>query len=153
MANTFSQIYIQLVFATQSRQNLVRKERKEELQKYIAGIVAGQHQKLLAIHCMPDHTHALVGLRPSMAISELVEEIKSHSSGFINRKRWMFGRFNWQEGYGAFSYGHSQLSTIITYIQNQEQHHARTTFRDEYLMFLKRFQVQYDPKYLFDFEA
>ncbi len=133
--------------------NLICREHKEELQKYIGGIVAGQNQKLLAIHCMPDHTHALIGLRPAMAISELVEEIKSHSSGFINQRRWMVGRFNWQEGYGAFSYGHSQLSTIIRYIQNQEQHHARTTFRDEYLKFLKRFQVQYDPKYLFDFEA
>jgi REP element-mobilizing transposase RayT len=151
MPNTYSQIYIQVVFATEARQNLIRVENKEEIHKYITGIVTLQGQKLLAIHCMPDHTHILIGLRPAMALSDLVREIKADSSNFINKQRWFPGRFNWQEGYGAFSYGHSQLTTIINYIRNQESHHAKKTFRDEYLQFLKRFGVNYDPKYLFNF--
>ena len=151
MANTYSQIYIQAVFAVQGRQNLIRSDHKEELHKYITGIVTHQHQKLLAVHCMPDHAHVLIGLRPSMALADLVEEIKSHSARFISEKRWVPGRFHWQEGYGAFSYGHSQLTTIIRYIQNQERHHARRSFRAEYLEFLERFEVAHQPEYLFDF--
>src|ERR1051326_370525 len=99
MANTYSQIYIQIVFAPEGRQNLIRPENKEELQKYITGIVTNQGQKLLAIHCMPDHTHILIGLRPVIALSDLVREIKADSSNFINDKKWILGRFNWQEGY------------------------------------------------------
>jgi REP-associated tyrosine transposase len=152
MANTYSQIYIQTVFAVQGRQNLISKEHKEELQKYIAGMVANQSQKLLAIHCMPDHAHILVGLRPAMALSELIREIKADSCNFINEKKWIPVRFSWQEGYGAFSYGHSQLTSIIQYIRNQEEHHAKRSFHDEYLQFLKRFNVSCDPKYLFDFD-
>ena len=151
MANTYSQIYIQVVFAVQGRQNILRKEHKEELHKYITGIVTHQKQKLLAVHCMPDHAHVLIGLRPSMALADLVEEVKAHSSKFISEKRWVPGRFHWQEGYGAFSYGHSQLTTIIRYIQNQERHHSRKSFREEYLEFLRRFEVVYQPEYLFDF--
>jgi REP element-mobilizing transposase RayT len=153
MANTYSQIYIQAVFAPEGRQNLIRKEHKEELHIYITGIVTNQGQKLLAIHCMPDHTHLLIGLRPSMALSDLMEEVKAHSSNFINKNRWMLGRFNWQKGYGAFSYGHSQLGTVIRYIQKQEEHHTRKSFQDEYTQFLKKFAVVYDPRYLFDVES
>ena len=153
MSDTFSQIYIQTVFAVQGRQNLIRHEHKEELQKYITGIISHQGQKLLAIHCMPDHTHILIGLRPGMALSNLMREVKADSCNFINQKKWIAGRFSWQEGYGAFSYGHSQLTNVIRYIQNQEQHHARRTFRDEYLQFLQRFNGSYDPKYLFDFNS
>jgi REP element-mobilizing transposase RayT len=153
MANTYSQIYIQIVFAPEGRQNLIHRENKEELHKYITGIVTNQGQKLLAVHCMPDHTHILIGLRPAMALSDLVEEIKAHSSKFISDKGWVLGRFRWQEGYGAFSYGHSQLTSIIQYIYNQEAHHTKRTFRDEYLQFLKRFDVAYDPKYLFNFDS
>ena len=152
MANIYSQIYIQVVFAVQGRQNLLRKEHKEELHKYVTGIITHQKQKLLAIHCMPDHAHILIGLRPNMALADLVEEVEAHSAKFISEKRWVPGRFHWQEGYGAFSYGHSQLTSIIRYVQNQEQHHARKSFREEYLQFLKRFEVEHDPKYLFDFE-
>jgi putative transposase len=151
MANTYSQIYLQVVFAVQDRQRLIPTEHKEELQKYISGIIRNQGQKLLAIHCMPDHTHILLGLKPSLALSDLVQIVKADSTNFINRKRWVAGRFSWQEGYGAFSCGHSQLTTVIRYIQNQEQHHAKKTFRQEYIEFLKRFQVGYDPKYLFEF--
>ena len=151
MANTFTQLYIQTVFAVQGRHSLIRKENKEELHKYITGIVQNHGHKLLAIHCMPDHTHIFFGLRPSMSISHLMQEVKADSTNFINRQRWFPGRFNWQEGYGAFSYGHSQISEVIRYVQNQEEHHARRSFRQEYLSVLKKFNIPYDPKYLFDF--
>ena len=151
MANTYTQIYIQAVFAVQGRQRLIHKEHKEELHKYITGIVQNHRHKLLAIHCMPDHAHLFIGLRPSMALSDLIQEVKADSTNFINRKRWTPGRFCWQEGYGAFSYGHSQIPTVIRYIQNQEAHHGRRTFKEEYLSFLTRFCVPYEDRYLFDF--
>ena len=152
MANTYSQIYIQVVFAVQGRQSLIRKEHKEELHKYITGIITNQGQKLLAVHCMPDHTHILIGLKPSMALADLVEELKTHSSKFVSEKQSVPGRFHWQAGYGAFSYGHSQLTDVIHYIQHQEEHHARRSFRSEYREFLEKFEIAYDPKYLFDFD-
>ena len=139
IANTYTQIYIQIVFAVQGRQNLIHPERKEELQKYITGIVTRQGQKLIAIHCMPDHTHVLIGLKPNIALSDLVGDIKTGSTNHINENRWMVGRFCWQQGFGAFSYGHSQLKGIIDYIRDQVRHHARKTFRQEYLQFLKKF--------------
>jgi putative transposase len=149
MANTCTQIYIQVVFAVQGRQNLIGPERKEELQKYMTGIVTRQGQKLIAIHCMPDHTHILIGLRPNIALSDLVGDIKTGSTNHINEQKWVLGRFSWQEGFGAFSYSHSQLTGVIDYIRDQVKHHARRTFRQEYLMFLKRYQVAYDERYIF----
>ena len=149
MPNTYTQIYIQIVFAVEARQCLIRAEFKEELHKYITGIVTHRGQKLLAIHCMPDHTHLFIGQKPSMALSDLVHDIKQGSTTFINEKRWMLGRFSWQEGFGAFSYSHSQISQVVRYIQNQERHHARTTFRDEYMAFLKKFGVAYDQRFIF----
>jgi len=149
MANTYSQIYVQIVFAPQGRQSLIGPERKEELQKYITGIITRQGQKLIAIHCMADHTHILIGLKPNIALSDLVGDIKTGSTNHINEKRWVTGRFSWQEGFGAFSYSHSQLSGVIKYIQEQEKHHARKTFRQEYLAFLKKFEVRYDERYIF----
>jgi putative transposase len=110
MADTYSQIYIQVVFAPEGRQSLIRKQHKEELHKYMTGIVTERRQKLLAVHCMPDHTHMLIGLKPSMALSDLVREVKNASTNFINGKKWVLGPFSWQEGFGAFSYGHSQLT-------------------------------------------
>ena len=133
MANTFSQIYIQTVFAVENRLSLITPEFKEDLYKYITVIVRNQGQKLISINGMPDHVHILIGLKPAMALADLVREIKADSSNFINRNKWVRGKFSWQEGYGAFSYGHSQLSTIIRYIQNQEKHHSRRSFKDEYL--------------------
>lgn len=118
MANTFSQIYIQTVFAVSNRISLINPTFKEDLYKYITGIVKGQGQKLISVNGMPDHLHILIGLRPSMALADLVRGIKADSSNFINQNKWVHGRFSWQEGYGAFSYGHSQLDTIIRYIQN-----------------------------------
>src|SRR5687768_6641058 len=147
MANTYTQIYIQIVFAVEGRQNLIAPDRKEELHRYITGIITRQNQKLLAIHCMPDHTHILIGLKPNACLSDLVGDIKTGSTNHINENRWVIGRFSWQEGFGAFSYGHSQLTAVIRYIQNQVKHHARQTFHDEYAQFLKRFNVAYDEKY------
>jgi len=150
MANTYTQIYIQVVFAVQGRQNLIRRERKEELHKYITGIITRHDQKLLAIHAMPDHVHILIGLKPSMALSELVGEIKTGSTNHINKNRWVAGKFSWQEGFGAFSYGHSQLDDVIPYIQKQEEHHKRRSFQEEYLEFLTRFNVPFEERYLFE---
>jgi len=138
MANTYTQIYIQIVFAVQHRKNLIPKSNKEELHKYITGIVTNRDQKLLSINCMPDHTHILVGLKPTMAISDFVRDIKANSSSFINEKKWIRSKFHWQEGYGAFSYGHSQLDRVIRYINNQEKHHKKRTFKEEYTEFLKK---------------
>jgi REP element-mobilizing transposase RayT len=151
MANTFSQVYIQTVFAVESRQSLIRPEFKEDLYKYITGIVQNQGQKLIAINGMPDHIHILVGLQPAMAVAALVRDIKSDSATFINKRKLVHGRFNWQEGYGAFSYGHSQLNTVIRYIQNQEKHHKRHSFRNEYMTLLRKFDIAFDDRYVFKF--
>jgi len=151
MANTYSQIYIQTVFAVDGRLSLIRPEFKEELYKYITGIVRNNKQKLIVINGMSDHVHILIGLKPAMALADLVRDIKADSSDFINRKKWIRGRFSWQEGYGAFSYGHSQLDTIIRYIQNQERHHHRRSFKDEYLAWLKKFEIPFEEKYIFEF--
>src|SRR6202142_4132048 len=113
MANTYTQIYIQIVFAVEGRQNLIKPECNNELQKYITGIVSGQKQKLIAINNMPDHLHLLVGLKPDLCLSDLVREVKAGSSKFINEKRWVIGKFSWQEGFGAFSYSRSQLGAVI----------------------------------------
>ncbi|HXD30284.1 MAG TPA: IS200/IS605 family transposase [Pyrinomonadaceae bacterium] len=137
MANTYSQIYIQTVFAVSNRQSLITADFKEDLYKYITGIVRNQGQKLIAINGVEDHLHMLIGLRPAMALADLIQEVKADSSNFINKKKLVPGRFNWQEGYGAFSYGHSQLDTIIRYIQNQERHHQTSSFRREYLTLLR----------------
>jgi putative transposase len=149
MANTYTRIYIQIVFAVQGRQNLIRPERKEELQKYMTGTVTRQGQKLIAIHCMPDHTHLLIGLRPNIALSDLLGDIKTGSTNHINEQRWVPGRFSWQEGFGAFSYSHSQLTRVIDYIRDQVKHHAHKSFREEYLAFLKRYAVPHDQRYIF----
>ena len=149
MANTYTQIYLQVVFAVEARQCLIRREFKEELHKYMTGIVTERGQKILAVHCMTDHTHLLVGLKPSIALSDLVRDVKNGSSNFVNRKKWVLGRFSWQEGFGAFSYGHSQISRVIRYIRDQEQHHAKRTFREEYLRFLKRYEIDHDERFVF----
>jgi len=149
MANTYSQIYIQVVFAVQDRICLIRRDNKDELEKYIAGIVTKNGQKLIAVNSMPDHFHILIGLKPDMRLSDLVGDIKAGSSGFINKKRWVAGRFSWQEGFGAFSYGHSQLTRVIRYIRDQERHHRRKTFQQEYLEFLEKYEVPYDERWIF----
>jgi REP element-mobilizing transposase RayT len=149
MANTYTQIYLHVVFAVEGRQNLIAPEHNDELQKYITGVVTAQRHKLIAINNMPDHLHLLVGLRPDAALSDLVRDVKAGSSKFINEKRWVMGRFSWQEGFGAFSHARSQLGAVIRYIQNQQKHHAKKSFRDEYLELLEKFGVEYDQKYIF----
>ena len=149
MANTYSQIYIQVVFAVEGRQNLIDPIHNDDLQKYITGIVTAQRQKLIAINNMPDHAHILIGQRPDSALSDLVGDIKSGSTNFVNRQRWVKGRFNWQEGFGAFSYSRSQLDAVIRYVNNQQKHHQRHSFRDEYIKLLDKFDVPYDERYIF----
>ncbi|AOW08808.1 IS200/IS605 family transposase [Flavobacterium gilvum] len=150
MANTYTQIYIHIVFAVKGRQNLVSKNWKDELYKYITGIITNEGQKLIAINGMHDHIHILVGLKPNKALSDLVRDIKSNSSKFINEKRWINGKFEWQTGFGAFSYNHSQLTNVINYIQNQEEHHKKKTFKEEYIDFLEAFNIDYNNEYVFE---
>lgn len=150
MAGTFSQIYIQVVFAVQGRQNLLQKEWRQEVFKYMAGIITNKGQKPIIVNGVEDHVHVFLGLKPSMALSDLVRDIKNNSSNFINDHTWIKGKFNWQEGYGAFSYSHSQIEAVYNYIQNQEQHHARQSFKDVYLDLLKKFEIEHEVKYLFE---
>lgn len=150
MAGTFSQIYIQVVFAVQGRQNLLQKEWRQEVFKYMAGIIKNKGQKPIIINGVEDHAHVFLGLKPAMALSDLVRDVKNNSSNFINDHSWIKGKFNWQEGYGAFSYSHSQIETVYAYIQNQENHHQKQTFKEEYLDFLSKFEIEHDAKYLFD---
>lgn len=148
MANTYTQIYIHVVFAVQNRMSLIRPEHNDELQKYVTGIITRREQKLIAINNMPDHMHLLVGQRPTMALSDLVGAIKAGSSGFINEQRWAGGKFSWQEGFGAFSYAHSQLATVCRYIANQQEHHRKKTFTEEYRQLLERFKIPHDERYI-----
>ena len=148
MPRTFSQIYIQIVFAVKGRANLISTNWKDELHKYIAGIIKGKNQKPIIVNGMPDHIHAFIGLRPSMAISDLVRDIKNNSTNFINDNKFVHGKFLWQEGYGAFSYSH--IENVYNYILTQEGHHKKKTFRTEYFEFLEKYKIDYNEKYLFD---
>ena len=150
MADTFSQIYIHLVFSVKGRQNIIHKTWREELFKYVSGIIKGRDQKVFATGGMPDHIHILISLRPNYLVSELVNSVKTNSSKWINSKGFIKGKFNWQEGYGAFSYGQSQLDHVIQYINNQELHHQRKSFKEEYIELLEKFNIKFDEKYLFD---
>lgn len=150
MAGTFSQIYIHVIFAVRRRENLIGESWKDELHKYIAGIIEGKKQKSIIVNGMADHIHVLIGLRPSTNISDLVRDIKSNSSNFINDRKFLRWHFSWQEGYGAFSYSHSQLNNVYQYILNQERHHRTRTFREEYLEILEKFDITYQSNYVFD---
>ncbi len=151
MANTFSQIYLQFVFAVKNRQSLIQKENKEELHKYITGLVHHRKSKMLAVHCMPDHAHIFVGFKPVMEISDFVKEIKVESNEFIRDKNWMGSNFAWQNGYGVFSYSQSHIDAVVKYILNQEKHHQKKTFKQEYHQLLDKFEIPYEEKYSFDF--
>lgn len=148
MANTFTQIYIQIVFALQDRMSLVQSEWKDELYKYIAGIIQNNQHKLIVINGTPNHIHIFIGYKPHQLIPDLLQDIKGSSSKWFNKKGFIRGRFQWQEGYGAFSYSHSQIDDVIRYINNQEQHHKKKSFREEYIEFLNRFNISYDAKYI-----
>lgn len=150
MANTYSQIYIQIVFAVKHRQNLIAEHNREELQKFISGVVEKRNTKLIAIYCMPDHLHLFVGIKPSILLSDLVRDIKASSSKFINDEKWIDTKFEWQGGFGAFSYSHSHIGNVARYIQNQKEHHRARAFREEYLGLLQKFEVEYKDEYLFE---
>lgn len=150
MADTFSQIYIQVVFAVKGRHSLISDSWEEELFKYITGIVSNKGQKMLVINGMPDHIHFLIGMKPSCCLSDLVREIKKSSNEWVNGKISSKTKFQWQEGYGAFSYSHSSLNNVIAYIQNQKGHHQKRTFKEEYQEFLTKFQIEVKDEYLFE---
>jgi REP element-mobilizing transposase RayT len=150
MANTFTQLYIQTVFAVKGRHNLIKPNIKEELFKYITGIIQHRNHKLIAINGMPDHIHIFIGYHPTQSLSDLVRDIKSASSGFINDRRLIPEKFQWQEGYGAFTYSKSHIDNVTRYINNQDNHHKKQSFKMEYLDFLQKFSIEYDEKYLFE---
>ncbi len=152
MAGTFSQIYIQYVFAVKGRENLISDLWGNELYKYISGIIKSKGQKPIIVNGYQDHVHIFVGLNPTMKISDLIRDIKNNSSKFINNQGWVKGKFSWQEGYGAFSYSHSQIGSVYDYILKQKEHHKRKTFKEEYIDFLQKFEIKFDEKYLFDFD-
>jgi len=148
MANTYTQLHIQTVFAVQNRQSLIKNEWKDELNKYITGIIQNYNHKVLQINGMPDHIHILFGMRPTQSLSDLIKEIKQDSSKWINSKNFVNGKFSWQEGYGGFSYSKSEIPRIIDYIANQEQHHKIKTFEEEYLDLLREFKIEYDERFI-----
>jgi putative transposase len=148
MANTYTQMYLQFVFAVQDRGSLIQSDWKDELYKYITGIIQNNKHKLIAINGIPNHLHVFVGYKPHQLIPDLLQDIKGSSSGWINRRNLVKGKFKWQEGYGSFSYSHSHIDNVVKYIMNQEQHHKKRTFGEEYTELLKKFNVVYDEKYL-----
>lgn len=149
MPNTYSQLYIHVVFAVKSRTAAINVQWEERLHKYITGIIQNNGHKLLAINSMPDHIHILIGLNPKQSISELMRLVKGDSSEFINKEKLVLGKFQWQDGYGAFSNSHSQIDGVVKYIINQKHHHYKKTFKDEYLDMLKSFDVDYNEQYIF----
>lgn len=150
MAGTYSQIYIQVVFSPYKHENFIHHSWSDELFKYIGGIIRNKGQKLICINGMHDHIHIFIGIKPSIAVSDLVRDIKNNSSNFINNRKFVKGKFSWQEGFGVFSYSHSQVGLICDYIMNQQEHHKRKSFRDEYLEMLKKSEIDFDEKYLFE---
>jgi len=149
MANTYTQIHIQAVFSVQNRDCVIQKTWKDELYKYMIGIISNHGHKVLAINGMPDHVHVFFGMRPTQSLSDVMQDLKGDSSKWINQKGFVIGRFSWQEGYGAFSYSKSHVNAVIEYVKNQEEHHRNKTFIEEYHEFLKKFEVDFDNKYIF----
>jgi REP element-mobilizing transposase RayT len=149
MANTYTQIHIQAVFAVQNRISLIDITWKAELYKYITGVIQNHDHKVLQINGMPDHVHLLMGFRPTQALSDLMQMVKEDSSKWINTKGFVKGKFSWQSGYGAFSYSKDQVPRVIKYIQNQEKHHGKKSFLEEYEELLKIHELEYDPRYIF----
>jgi len=150
MANTFTQIYLHIVFAVQNRISLICPEWKDELYKYITGIVKNNGHKLIAINGVSNHLHIAIGYKPHQLIPDLLQDIKGDSSKWINNKKFVNGHFSWQAGYGAFSFSHSQIDAVVKYITNQEQHHRTKSFREEYLELLKKYEILFDEKYILE---
>ncbi|MGY3211467.1 IS200/IS605 family transposase [Mucilaginibacter sp. HD30] len=150
MANSYTQIHIQFVFAVKYRGALISADWKERLHQYITGIFQENKHKMLQINSMPDHIHIFIGIRPHQSISSLVQNVKTESSKWIKAQKLCSSPFAWQEGYGAFSYAKSQVRDVVTYIKNQEKHHQKETFLDEYRRFLTRFEIEWDEQYIFN---
>ena len=150
MANSYTQLYVQIIFSPRGRQNLIHNRIKNDIYKYIVGIIKKKNQKPMIINGMPDHVHIFLGFSPDIAISDLVRDIKSNSTNFINDNKLIPGKFSWQRGFGAFTYSKSQVSRVVRYIKNQEEHHRRKTFKEEYLELLEKFSVEYKKQYLFE---
>jgi putative transposase len=150
MANTYTQLYIQFVFAVKGRENLIHESFRDELEKVMCGIVTNHKCKTYAIYSNPDHTHIFIGMHPTMSPSKLMEQVKSGSSKWINDKKLILGKFNWQDGFGAFSYSKSHIDSVVKYILNQPEHHKKQSFRDEYLLLLEKFDVDFDLTYVFE---
>jgi len=151
MANTYTQCYFHLVFAPKNREALINKEWKSDLEKYITGIIQNKKHKLLAISCMPDHIHIFIGYNINELIPDLVRDIKVSSNEFIKSNKLSKFKFDWQSGYGAFTYSRSQVDSVVKYILNQEEHHKKQTFREEYLDMLAKNEIEFKDEYLFDF--
>lgn len=149
MANTYSQVHLHFIFAPKYRQALVNSDWEVALYKYITGVVEARQHKMIAINCMSDHIHMLVGFRTTQSIADFMQDVKADSSQWINTNRFCGSRFEWQTGYGVFSYSKSQVPNVIHYIQMQKEHHRKLTFRDEYRSFLEKFEVVYDERYIF----
>jgi len=150
-SGTYTQIYIHFIFAVKFRESVIYPKIQDQLFRFMSGSITSMGHKALAVNGMPDHIHVLVGLNPVMAISELAKELKRSSSNFINQNNWMPGKFQWQTGYGGFSYSRSQIDSVIKYIKNQKLLHKRKTFREEYQEILQKFNIDYNPDFIFQF--
>ena len=150
MPNTYTQLYVHVIFSVKRRSNLISPVWKEQLFQYITGIITHKNQKMMAINGMTDHLHILIGLKPDCKLSDLVRDIKSNSSKWINENNFVAGKFEWQTGFGAFTVGQSQIKRVVNYILNQEEHHKKKTFKDEYITFLKAYQIEFQPEYIFE---
>jgi REP element-mobilizing transposase RayT len=150
MANTYTQLYIHVVFAVKRRACVISKSWRDELFQYITGIITNKGQKLMIVNGVEDHIHILLGIKPDCNLSDLVRDIKANSSRWINEKRLVHGKFEWQNGFGAFSVGASQVNIICNYIAHQEEHHQTTKFRKEYIEFLQAYDIDYKEEYLFE---
>lgn len=151
MANTYSQILIHVVFTVKGRSNLIEKKWRNDIHRYISGIITSKGQKSIIVNGVADHVHCFIGLNPSMCLSELIRDVKNNSSIYINEKKIIKGKFKWQEGFGAFSYATSQIKNVYNYILNQEEHHKKASFKEEYLDLLDNYEIEYHEKYLFNF--
>lgn len=150
MANTYSQMYVQIVFAVLGRENVIKDIHRIELEKYICGIISNNKCKPLALYCNPDHAHVLIGLHPTVSVSDITRDIKANSSKFVKDKKWVIGKFAWQDGFGSFTYSRSQIDDVAKYIINQPEHHKKRTFKMEYLSMLQKNEIHFDERYLFE---
>ena len=150
MPNTYTQLYVQIVFSVKNRKNKISEIHRENIEKYICGIITNKKSKPISIYCNPDHTHILIGLHPTISVSDIVRDVKCSSSKYINDNSWFLGKFEWQDGFGAFTYSKSQIDKVVDYISKQPEHHRKKSFKEEYIDLLKKFEIKYDNKYLFE---